>query len=75
MGVHMWNFNNKAVVPTELMKHQLDCAYRWLKLGEVEGLIFHCTPLCDMGLEAVEYCRRWIDDHGEESVELAPIHD
>ena len=34
----------------ELMKHQLDCAYRWLKSGRIEGLIFHCTPLCDMGL-------------------------
>ncbi len=66
----MWNFNNKAVVPAELMRHQLDCAYRWLKLGEVEGLIFHCTPLCDMDLKAVEYCRRWINDHGEETVEL-----
>jgi hypothetical protein len=70
MGVYMWNFNNKAVVPAELMRHQLDCAYRWLKLGEVEGLIFHCTPLCDMDLKAVEYCRRWINDHGEETVEL-----
>ena len=55
LGVYMWNFNNKAIIPIELMKHQLDLAYRWLKSGEVEGLIFHCTPLCDMNLEAVEY--------------------
>jgi hypothetical protein len=78
LGVYMWNFNNKAVVPMELMKHHLDCAYRWLRSDEVEGLIFHCTPLCDMGLEAVVYSRRWIDEHGEEPVgcdELAPIHD
>lgn len=68
LGIYMWNFNDKAVVPLELMKHQLDCAYRWLRSGEVEGMIFHCTPLCDMDLEAVEYCRRWIDEHGEETV-------
>lgn len=68
LGIYMWNFNNKAIVPIELMKHQLDWAYRWLKSGEVEGLIFHCTPLCDMGLEAVDYCRRWIEKHGEEPV-------
>ena len=68
LGVYMWNFNNKAVIPLELMKHQLDCAHRWLISGEVEGLIFHCTPLCDMGLEAVEYSRRWIDTHGEEKI-------
>jgi len=68
LGIYMWNFNNKTIVPIELMEHQLDCAYRWLKSGEVEGLIFHCTPLCDMGLEAVEYSRRWIDEHGDEPV-------
>ena len=68
LGVYMWNFNNKALVPLELMKHQLELACRWLKAGEVEGLIFHCTPLCDMGLEAVEYSRRWIDSHGDEKV-------
>lgn len=68
LGVYMWNFNNKAVISPELIKHQLDCAHRWLISGEVEGLIFHCTPLCDMGLEAVEYSRRWIDEHGEEKI-------
>ncbi len=70
MGIYMWNFNDKAVIPIELMKHQLDSAYRWLKSGEVEGLIFHCTPLCDMSLEAVNYSRRWIDEHGEELVRV-----
>lgn len=68
LGVYMWNFDTKAVVPLELMQHQLDCAYRWLMSHEVEGLIFHCTPLCDMGLEAVEYCRRWINKHGDDRV-------
>lgn len=68
LGIYMWNFNDKAEIPLELMKHQLDCAHRWLISGEVEGLIFHCTPLCDMKLEAVDYSRRWIDQHGEESV-------
>lgn len=69
LGIYMWNFNDKAVIPLDLMQHQLACAHRWLRAGEIEGLIFHCTPLCDMGLEAVEYCRRWIDEHGEEKLE------
>jgi hypothetical protein len=68
LGIYMWNFDDKKEIPPELMKHQLDCARRWLISGEVEGLIFHCTPLCDMKLEAVEYSRRWIDQHGDESV-------
>jgi hypothetical protein len=36
--------------------------------GEIEGLIFHCTPLCDMHLEAVEWSKRWIARHADDVV-------
>jgi len=32
----------------------------------IEGLIFHCTPLCNKGLAAVDYARQWIARHGNE---------
>jgi hypothetical protein len=43
-----------------MMEHQCRLGLEWLKRGEIEGLIFHCTPLCDMKLEAVEWARKWI---------------
>ena len=68
LGIYMWDFGGTRELPLDLMKHQLDLAERWLKSGEVEGLIFHCTPLCDMNMEAVEFSRRWIEQHGEDKI-------
>lgn len=66
LGIYMWDFGNSKPVPAELMAHQCALGLRWLKEGQVEGLIFHCTPLCDMGLEAVEWARAWIARHADD---------
>ncbi|MDO4587076.1 MAG: hypothetical protein Q4C95_07230 [Planctomycetia bacterium] len=66
LGVYMWDFGNGQPVTNELMKIQLEFALRKFREGEIEGLIFHCTPLCDMDLEAVNYSRKWIDENRNE---------
>ena len=30
-------------------------------------MIFHCTPLCNKGLAAVDYAGEWIARYGKES--------
>lgn len=65
LGIYMWDFGNMRPVTPELMTHQLDFALDLFKRGEIEGMIFHCTPLCDIGLDAVERSRRWIRENGE----------
>ena len=66
LGIYMWDFGGRKELPKELMVKQLDYAYRLYKEGEIEGLIFHCTPLCNKGLAAVDYARDWIAKHGKE---------
>jgi hypothetical protein len=66
LGIYMWDFGGKKELSKELMAQQLDYAYRLYKEGQIEGLIFHCTPLCNKGLAAVDYARQWIAKHGEE---------
>ncbi len=68
LGIYMWDFGNQRPIPSERMKIQLDFAYEKLKTGAVEGLIFHCTPLCDLDIEAVHYSRQWIAEHGDEEI-------
>ena len=68
LGVYMWNFGNSKPIPIELMEHQCSLGLRWLQDGKIEGMIFHCTPLCDMKLEAVEWARRWIARHAKDVV-------
>ena len=63
LGIYMWDFGNSKPVPIELMKLQLDFALKKFKEREIEGMIFHCTPLVDLGLEAVDYSRNWIAEH------------
>ena len=68
LGIYMWDFGEKKTIPVELMEHQCRLALEWLKKGEIEGLIFHCTPLCGMKLEAVEWAKNWIARHADDVV-------
>jgi len=65
LGTYMWDFGNSKPITMELMKLQLDFALDKFKQGEIEGMIFHCTPLVDLGLEAVEYSKKWIAEYGD----------
>ncbi len=64
----MWDFGEKKTIPVSLMEHQCRLGLEWLKQGQIEGLIFHCTPLCGMKLEAVEWSRDWIARHANDVV-------
>lgn len=66
LGIYMWDFGGKKELTKEFMVQQLDYSYRLYKEGQIEGLIFHCTPLCNKGLAAVDYARQWIAKHGKE---------
>ncbi len=67
LGIYMWDFGGKKPMEMSYMEHQLKVALKLYKDGEIEGLIFHCTPLCNKNLPAVEYSRQWIQDHAKES--------
>ncbi|MFA7157879.1 MAG: hypothetical protein WC299_01150 [Kiritimatiellia bacterium] len=67
LGIYMWDFGGKKELGADFMARQLDFAHRLYMAGEIEGMIFHCTPLCNKGLAAVDYARKWIEKHGEES--------
>ena len=66
LGIYMWDFGGRKELSKEFMVKQLDFAYTLYKEGQIEGLIFHCTPLCNKGLAAVDYAREWIARYGKE---------
>ena len=45
LGIYMWDFGGKKELDQAFMVKQLDYAYRLYKEGQIEGMIFHCTPL------------------------------
>ena len=55
-------------ISREIMETQLAFALEKFKAGEIQGVIFHCTPLVNKNLEAVEICRKWLEKNGETPV-------
>jgi|SanBayMetagenome_1026888.scaffolds.fasta_scaffold11928_1 hypothetical protein len=41
---------------------------KWLKAGEIEGMIFLCNNIMDKNLKAVEWTREWIARVGNEKL-------
>lgn len=66
LGIYMWDFGGCQELPVTLMAKQLDYAHALYESGQIEGLIFHCTPLCNKGLAAVDYARKWIAQHADD---------
>jgi len=66
LGIYMWDFAEKKELGTAYMAKQLDYAFRLYQEGQIEGMIFLCTSICNKGLAAVDYARKWIAEHGNE---------
>ena len=66
LGLYMWDFPGKKPVGVENMKRQLDVALSLFRGGQVDGFLFHCTPLVNKNLPEVEMAREWIRAHGDE---------
>lgn len=63
LGQYMWDFGGKQPMSAERMENQLAQTSRLLASKAISGIIFHCTPLVDMNLEAVNISRRWIQEN------------
>lgn len=66
LGIYMWDFGGARELSVERMTKQLDYALKLFKEGRIEGMIFHCTPLCNKNLAAVNLARDWIGRHGNQ---------
>ena len=67
LGCYMWGFSLPTrTIPIELMEHQCELGLKWLRAGEIEGIIFLGSNIMDKNLKAVEWTRTWIARVGEE---------
>jgi hypothetical protein len=68
LGIYMWDFGHSQPLPMELMQMQCETALKWLKEGNIEGMIFLASNICDMPIDAVKWSKKWIAEHGDEPV-------
>lgn len=59
-GCYMWNYGECKPLTIEEMKFQCERYYDWIKKGWIEGIIFCSNCICDIGLESVEWTKKWI---------------
>lgn len=65
LGCYMYDYGEGKPMPVSLMEKQCQLGLQWLRQGRIEGMIFLCSCICDLGLEAVEWTREWIQEVGE----------
>jgi hypothetical protein len=68
LGCYMWNYGEKKPLTIDQMKYQLDRCYYWLNKKKIAGLVFCSNCIADIGLDAVEYTRKWISEVGKEKL-------
>lgn len=65
LGLYLWDFGGKREVTDAEMRIQLDFALEKFRAGELDGVVFHCTPLVNKGLRAVKLAKEWLDRNGD----------
>jgi hypothetical protein len=65
LGCYTFDFDASRPLPVEPMEKQTRLGHRWLEEGRIQGMIFLATANVDVGLEAVEWTRRWIGTLGK----------
>ena len=68
LGCYLWDYGMKAPMPLDRMKMQNELALKWLKAGDIEGIIMLSNCVCDIGLDAVEWTKDWIAEVGGETL-------
>lgn len=70
-GCYTYDFHSSRPLNVPLMKEQTEKGCAWLQAGRIQGLIFLATPNMDVGLEAVDWTRQWIQDFGDKPLTAA----
>ena len=67
-GCYLYNYGDSRPLTRDEMAFQLDIYYRFLKEGRIPGVIACANTVADIELEAVDYFRNWLAEHGDETL-------
>ncbi len=62
-GIYFWDYGCSRPMTMDAMKAQLEAGYRLYEAGRIRGMVFCSNAICDIGLDTVEYTRKWLDEH------------
>ena len=61
-GCYFWDYGNSKPLSMEAMKLQLEQFEALYDAGVISGIIFCSNCIADIGLETVEYTKKWIEE-------------
>ncbi|MDD2455295.1 MAG: hypothetical protein PHE10_03085 [Kiritimatiellae bacterium] len=64
LGCYLVDFTKKVSVPIPAMRQQCEFGLEALKQKRIEGMMFLSNGVMDVGFEAVEWTRKWIQQVG-----------
>jgi hypothetical protein len=69
LGCYLFDYGDNKQMTVDRMKRQCELGLEWLHEGKIEGMIFLASNVCDMGLPAVEWTRKWITSVGRQEIQ------
>ena len=63
-GCYMWDYGDSKPLTIKDMEFQCGRYLEWMKSGDIEGIIFCSNCIADIGLDTVEWTRKWIAETG-----------
>ena len=67
-GCYMWDYGGRKPMTIEQMQFQCKTYYDWLKDKRIDGIVFCSNCILDLGLSAVEWTRKWINEIADEEI-------
>ena len=71
LGCYLFDYGENKQMAVDRMKHQCELGLKWLHEGKIEGMIFLASNICDMGIPAVEWTRKWITSVGKQVIQYS----
>jgi hypothetical protein len=68
LGCYVVDYNAKKSLPVAVMQRQCEFSLRGLREKRLEGMIFLGNTVMDLGYEAVDWVRDWIEKVGEQKL-------
>jgi len=67
-GMYMWNYGERCPLTIEQMEYQASLYLRLIREGTLDGIVICSNCIADLGIEAVEWTRNWIDAHRDDVI-------
>lgn len=64
VGCYLYNYGDHCPMTVPQLKTQLDLHEKLLVEGKIQGVIVCSNTVTDIGLDAPEYLRNWLAEHG-----------